>query len=101
MRLTENGKCPVDLVKPLTYKRDGIYYCTRCSRTFDIDTGEWRQNSAWIKPYTLQGSAAVVASRDTPEHTHEFLEIKDNESFNCITCGLGINARDYLAEHEL
>ena len=99
MKLTEDGKCPIDLVKPLTYRRDKMYYCTRCSREFHLATGKWRQSNAWIKPYTMQGSAAVVAARDKPEHTHEWLIIPDNNSYTCVRCEVGINAKDFLQEN--
>lgn len=101
LQITENGKCPIDLVKPLTYKRDGRYYCTRCSRTFDLNTGEWVPNSQWIKPYTMQNAGGVVAARDTGEHTHEWIEIKDNDSLNCIHCGLGVTTDAFKQEPHL
>lgn len=33
--------------KPLTYKREGKFYCTRCSRAYDINTKEQIANWAW------------------------------------------------------
>lgn len=99
LQITENGKCPIDLVKPLTYKRDGVFYCTRCSRTFDLNTGEWTPNTQWVKPYTMQKSAAIVAARDTGPHNYEWVEIKDNDSFNCVNCGLGVTSAAFYEEH--
>ena len=99
MKLTDNGKCPIDLVKPLTYKRENVYYCTRCSRTFRLDNGDWVTNSAWMKPHTMHGAAGVVAARDTPGHNHMWIEVEDNASFNCIGCHVGINTVEWLSEH--
>lgn len=99
LQITEQGKCPVDLIKPLTYKRDEIYFCNRCSRSFNLDTGEWVPNWCWLKPFTMHSSAGVVAARDTGDHSHEWIEIKDNDSFNCVQCGLGVTTEAFYKEH--
>lgn len=48
MKLNEKGQCPVCLIKPLTYKRDGKYFCHRCGRDFDIKTEQWKPNNLWV-----------------------------------------------------
>lgn len=35
--------------KPLTYKRDAHHFCTRCSRSFDLQTKEQIPNWAWAR----------------------------------------------------
>ncbi len=52
MKLNEKGQCPECHKKPLTYKRDGVYYCTGCSREFNLQTGEWKANYHWDAPCT-------------------------------------------------
>jgi len=50
MKIEPNGRCPVCKRKCLTYKRDRKYFCSRCDRAFDLDTGEFRPNFAWKGP---------------------------------------------------
>ena len=47
-RKVRNGKCPVCKIKLLTYKRDGLYFCHRCDRRFDLETGRFQPNSFWV-----------------------------------------------------
>jgi hypothetical protein len=54
MKLNEKGQCPDCKVKPLKYKRPHppwnlapFYFCYRCDRAFDADTGEMVENWAW------------------------------------------------------
>ena len=49
MNLNDNygGRCCGR--KPITYKRDGIKFCPRCDREFDLTTGEQKENVAWKK----------------------------------------------------
>jgi hypothetical protein len=44
-RLDEKGRCCGR--KPLTYLRDKHYFCTRCSRSFDLNTKGQIDNWAW------------------------------------------------------
>lgn len=48
MQLNNKGQCPVCLIKPLTYKKDGYYFCHRCNRSFSMLTGEWIRNAHWV-----------------------------------------------------
>jgi hypothetical protein len=49
MKLTDKGQCPVCLIKPLRYKRDGgQHYCHRCCRAFNLETGQQIPNWAWL-----------------------------------------------------
>lgn len=45
MKLDTNGRCCGK--KPLTYKRQGMYFCTRCDAEYDMLTGIQRANFAW------------------------------------------------------
>lgn len=47
MKLDAKGRCPNCLRKPLAYKRQQSFFCHRCCRAFEIDTGEQRPNWAW------------------------------------------------------
>jgi len=49
MKLNAKGQCPNCLIKPLRYKRHGgpHFFCHRCDRAFDIETGEQIRNWAW------------------------------------------------------
>lgn len=50
MRLDEKGRCCGR--KPLKYKGFNAargYFCFRCDRNFDLDTGEQIENYAWRK----------------------------------------------------
>lgn len=47
-KLNEKGQCPPCKKKPLTYKRQGMRFCTRCCREYDIDTGWQIDNWAWV-----------------------------------------------------
>lgn len=49
MRLNEKGQCPPCRRKPLTYKRDGHFFCCRCDRAFSMATGEQIVNWAWYR----------------------------------------------------
>jgi hypothetical protein len=55
-RLNEKGQCPVCEKKPRVYKGDK--FCPRCSRWFDIETGEQVPNWAY------QQSSAGMFQRD-------------------------------------
>ncbi len=46
-KLNAKGQCPVCLVKPLTYKRDQKYFCTKCARSYSLLTGEFISSSLW------------------------------------------------------
>lgn len=53
MKLNDKGQCPVCKRKPLRYtggswrntKRE--FFCAKCDRSFDLDTGEQMENWAW------------------------------------------------------
>ena len=47
-RLNTKGQCPVCLVKPLVYKREPHYFCSRCDRAFDLHSGVQLDNWAWV-----------------------------------------------------
>lgn len=47
MKINEKGQCPACRVKPLTYKRQRMLFCYRCSREFDIESGDQRENFSW------------------------------------------------------
>lgn len=53
MKLDDKGRCPNCLIKPLVYKTDNGArhprgkYCHRCSRSFNMETGEQQPNWAW------------------------------------------------------
>jgi ribosomal protein L37AE/L43A len=50
MKLNKKNQCPVCKVKPLTYKRDGLYFCHRCDRAFSLESKKWIPNWAWGNP---------------------------------------------------
>lgn len=47
LKLNEKGQCPVCKIKPLSYKRDKIFFCHRCNRTYNMETKELQANWAW------------------------------------------------------
>lgn len=49
MKINNKGQCPVCLIKPLVYKREGKLFCCRCDRDFNLVTGEWEPNTLWVK----------------------------------------------------
>ena len=46
VRLDDKGRCCGR--KPIVYKRKAEYYCARCHRVFDIDSGEQIQSWAYL-----------------------------------------------------
>lgn len=48
IQLGPDGRCCGR--KPLKYKRIGgpHYFCDRCSRAYNLETGEWIPNHAWL-----------------------------------------------------
>lgn len=73
MKLNEKGQCPECLKKPLTYKRDRVYFCNRCDRLFDMATKEFIPNFHWRGPYTQVPHSKLcvcgkcpVAAEETP-----------------------------------
>uniref|UniRef100_A0A6H1ZXR0 Uncharacterized protein n=1 Tax=viral metagenome TaxID=1070528 RepID=A0A6H1ZXR0_9ZZZZ len=58
MQLNEKGQCPICKRKPIVYKtnfytKDGPEkFCTRCCRSFDIETGDQKENWYWKKTAT-------------------------------------------------
>lgn len=63
MRLNDKGQCPVCLIKPLPYKRQGKYFCHRCCRDFDLATGEFEPNWAWIEPDVMSERRKAIEER--------------------------------------
>jgi hypothetical protein len=47
MELDEKGRCPNCLKKPLSYKREGHFFCHRCCRQYSMLTGDQEPNWAW------------------------------------------------------
>lgn len=53
MKLNDKSQCPECLIKPLVYKRNNgpdhppQKFCPRCSRSFNLETGEQQNNWAW------------------------------------------------------
>lgn len=49
--INENGKCIPCGIKPLKYtgrvSSERQYFCHRCDRSYNLDTGEQRPNWAW------------------------------------------------------
>jgi len=51
-KLDEKGRCCGR--KPLVYKNHGLYavghkFCSRCDRSFDLETDEQIENWAWVE----------------------------------------------------
>lgn len=44
-KLDEKGRCCGR--KPIVYRRPPQLFCSRCDRSFDVDTGLQRENWAW------------------------------------------------------
>ncbi len=61
MKLNEKGQCPVCLIKPLIYKREGKKFCHRCARDFSLATGEWIANFSWQAPTVLSERNQKIA----------------------------------------
>ncbi len=47
LALNTKGQCPACRIKPLVYKRRSFKFCHRCSRAFNINTGEQIENWAY------------------------------------------------------
>ncbi|WP_454629434.1 hypothetical protein [Bradyrhizobium cenepequi] len=47
MTLDPKGRCPNCLIKPISYSREHRFFCHRCCRSYDMTTGEQRDNWAW------------------------------------------------------
>ncbi|WP_027578519.1 hypothetical protein [Bradyrhizobium sp. Ai1a-2] len=47
MKLDAKGRCPNCLKKPIAYQREQRFFCHRCCRSYDMKTGEQRDNWAW------------------------------------------------------
>jgi hypothetical protein len=56
--LDEKGRCCG--CKPLVYKRKGIRWCARCSRYYDINTGEQVEDWAWVKTSDGQFTRRII-----------------------------------------
>jgi hypothetical protein len=58
LRINEKGQCPVCLRKPLRYtgrqrRTERQFFCCKCDRSFNLDTGVQMENFAWKK---MEGS---------------------------------------------
>jgi hypothetical protein len=104
-KATEDGKCPFCLRKMLVYKGRNAtrgYFCNRCDRSFNLDTGEFQPNWCWLEPMLLHKSAAVVAFRDekyrpsvdNQAHFHHFISKNDSYAYKCKVCPVMVLARD-------
>ena len=52
LKINEKGQCPICEIKPLVYKGRMCarqYFCVRCSRSYNLDTGEFQENWAFDK----------------------------------------------------
>jgi transposase-like protein len=51
MKLDAKGRCCGR--KPIKYRREPHYFCSRCDRAYSLDTGEQIANWAWVRtsPY--------------------------------------------------
>lgn len=47
IKLNEKGQCTFCKRKPLTYKRDGMYYCCKCKRAYSMETQTLIENFAY------------------------------------------------------
>lgn len=76
MKINEKGQCPICLIKPLTYKRQGQLFCHRCDRSFDINTGLFVANVHWVSPneksrLSKMAELAMKTGIPRPCDTHE------------------------------
>ncbi len=52
LKINKKGQCPVCEIKALIYKGRNSprqYFCYRCSRSYNLDTGIQRENWAFVK----------------------------------------------------
>jgi hypothetical protein len=63
VHLNEKGQCPVCKRKPLIYKREKYKFCSRCNRSFDIETGEQMDNWAWRQGVKRDALEEVLDAR--------------------------------------
>ena len=93
--LNIKGQCPICDRKPLIYKKDQIYYCTRCDRAFDLNTKKMIENYFWNSDGTPKSTKVNSPSDEgkcecqkPKEACSNCLLLNDEEkSGNCMWCG--------------
>lgn len=65
MTLDDKGRCCGR--KPITYKRHNQLFCDRCDRLYEMTTGKWIPNRAWIGPRTRRRQQVKPVSVPTIE----------------------------------
>lgn len=65
MEIDSKGRCPNCLIKPLRYRGgDPQFFCHRCSRRFNVDTGKHVPNHSWV----VGGNGELVAKYPEQEY---------------------------------